>query len=226
MPERSHWRARQKHPRWYWGKLAVCHGLSHHVWQINPREWEQKCVPGQCYQESENGNLFLVSAIKRMRMETCPWLALSGEWEWKLGQCSFSTMVLTISGFLLFNKVILCNMLNYHHTWQNCQYWQRTRFSLCDHLQIYPLTLSASRFLIPDFALLVPVLFPAFIPSPSSSDRNSVWTPSNITSRHFLFQNNRPAMFSIPHCNLPLPQVPVCCLFWLLNLTIQLSCAV
>ena len=138
-------------------------------WSVLSREWEWKLVSGQCYQESENGNLSLVSIIRRVRMETCPWSVLSGEGEWKLvlGQCSFSTMVLTISGFLLFNKVILCDMLNYHHAWQNCQYSQRTRFSLCDHLQIYPLTLSASRFLIPDFALMVPVLFlPLYLPLP------------------------------------------------------------
>ena len=42
---------------------------------------------------------------------------------------------------------------------------------------------------------------------PFLSDRNPLWTPSNRTSRHFFFQNNRPAMFSVPHCCLPLPQV-------------------
>ena len=48
---------------------------------------------------------------------------------------------------------------------------------------------------------------------PFLSDRNPLWTPSNLTSRHFVFQNNGPAMFCTPRCNLPPPQTTVYCLF-------------
>ena len=45
----------------------------------------------------------------------------------------------------------------------------------------------------------------------SVSDRNPLWTHSNQTSRHFFFQNNRPAMFSASQSHLPPPQVSLCC---------------
>ena len=38
-------------------------------------------------------------------------------------------------------------------------------------------------------------------PSPSCPTETSVWIPSNQTSRHFFFQNNRPAVFSAPCCS-------------------------
>ena len=61
--------------------------------------------------------------------------------------------------------------------------------------------LSASRFLVPDIPLLLPAPFfvglaplhgvtPLFLP-----DRNPLWTCSNLTSRLFFFQNNRPPIF-------------------------------
>ncbi len=50
-------------------------------------------------------------------------------------------------------------------------------------------------------------------PSPSCPTESSVWIPSDQTSRHFFFQNNRPTMFSAPCCSLPLLQVSVCYLF-------------
>ena len=68
-----------------------------------------------------------------------------------------------------------------------------TVFSFTHHpvLSTLLLTLPVSRFLVPDFPLLV--LAP-FLPSaplhgmtfPFLSDRNSLWTHSNLTSRHFI----------------------------------------
>ena len=48
-----------------------------------------------------------------------------------------------------------------------------------------------------------------------SSDRNPLWTPSNQTSRHFVFKDNKPAMSSVQRCYLPPPQVSVWRLFQL-----------
>ena len=48
---------------------------------------------------------------------------------------------------------------------------------------------------------------------PFLSDRNPLWTPSDLISRHSFVQNNRAAIFSAPLFHLPLPQVSVCCLF-------------
>ena len=43
--------------------------------------------------------------------------------------------------------------------------------------------------------------------------KHALWRPSNRTTRHFIFQNSRHAMFSAPCCCLSPAQVPVCCLF-------------
>ena len=42
---------------------------------------------------------------------------------------------------------------------------------------------------------------------PFLSDRNPLRTPSDQTTRHFFSQSDRPAMFSVPGCCLPPPQV-------------------
>ena len=42
---------------------------------------------------------------------------------------------------------------------------------------------------------------------PFLSDRNPLRTPSDQTTRHFFSQSERPAMFSVPGCCLPPPQV-------------------
>ena len=61
------------------------------------------------------------------------------------------------------------------------------------------LILPSSRFIVPDFPLLVTMPFSSSSAPrhgtilPFLSDRNSVWTPSNQTSRHFFSQNNRPS---------------------------------
>ena len=39
-----------------------------------------------------------------------------------------------------------------------------------------------------------------------------LWTHLNQISKHVSFQNNTPAMFSVPQCCLPSTQVSVCCL--------------
>ena len=79
------------------------------------------------------------------------------------------------------------------------------------------LIFSASRFLVPNFPLLVFVLnFPLLVPVPNVpllvlapfpfqaplrgttpflSDRNPLWTPSSQTRRHFCSPQNRPAIF-------------------------------
>ena len=52
---------------------------------------------------------------------------------------------------------------------------------------------------------------------PFLPNRNPLWTPSNLTARHFFFPDKikRPSMFSTLCCCLPPPQFPVCCLFQL-----------
>ena len=93
---------------------------------------------------------------------------------------------------------------------------------LCDRLKLYNLPIlsalllipTASRFLTQDFSLLVPVSFLSSTPLrgmtiPFLFNRNSLRTYSNHSSRHFFFQNNKSAMFSVPHCCLPPPQVSV-----------------
>ena len=74
--------------------------------------------------------------------------------------------------------------------------------------------LSASRFLVPDFPLLVPTLFLSSaalhgMTFPFLSDRNHLWTLSNQISRHnyYFSEDNRPATFSTLHCYLRVPQV-------------------
>ena len=64
------------------------------------------------------------------------------------------------------------------------------------------LILSASRFLTSDSPLLVPKSIYVFCPStfPVLSDRNPLWTHSNVTPKYFFSQNCRPAMFSVPCC--------------------------
>ena len=46
-------------------------------------------------------------------------------------------------------------------------------------------------------------------------DRNLLLTPLDLTSRHFFFQNSRPAIVFASRFYLPLPQVPVCYFFQL-----------
>ena len=65
------------------------------------------------------------------------------------------------------------------------------------------LILSASRFLGPDFPLLVPHTFSVFGPSswndlPLPLNRNPLLTPLNQTSRHFSSQNCRPILWHLP----------------------------
>ena len=43
---------------------------------------------------------------------------------------------------------------------------------------------------------------------PFFSDRNALWTPSNLTSGHFFLQNNTPAMFSAPRCYISSTESP------------------
>ena len=98
---------------------------------------------------------------------------------------------------------------------------------LCDSLQLYTLSrctlYSASRFLTPDFPLL---LLAPFLTSPPLhtmifpflSDRNLLWMASNPTSRRFFSKNNRPAMLCVPRCCLPPPgQVSVVLVFIVFN---------
>ena len=45
------------------------------------------------------------------------------------------------------------------------------------------------------------------------SKQYPLWTPSNLTSRHFPVQNNKPATLSTVRCYLPPTQVPVYCIY-------------
>ena len=101
-------------------------------------------------------------------------------------------------------------------------------FSNC--LQLYPpppppppvlptlLILLASRILLPDSPLLVPAccLSSASLrgvtppPPPFLSERNPLWTRSDLTSKYSFSSNNRPAMLSALRRYIPAPQVPVC----------------
>ena len=89
----------------------------------------------------------------------------------------------------------------------------------CAQLLILSLV-SASRFFIPDFPLVVSTPFLSVAPLhgitfPFLSDRNPLWTLLNLASRHFFFQNNRSAMFFALCCRLapPQAQVPICYLY-------------
>ena len=87
-------------------------------------------------------------------------------------------------------KCITCNAPSYlYDCLQNCMP-AHTRHSVSDTL--------ASRFFVPDFLLLVPMLFLSLVlllemTFPFLSDRNPLWTPSDLTWRYFFFQNNKPA---------------------------------
>ena len=66
------------------------------------------------------------------------------------------------------------------------------------------LMLSASIFPKPDFPLLLPVPTPLLSSAslhgmtfPFLSNRSHLWIPSNQTSRHCFFQNNRHAVFQL-----------------------------
>ena len=85
----------------------------------------------------------------------------------------------------------------------------------CAQLLILSLV-SASRFFIPDFPLVVsmPLLWPLYMEWPSLSSLTETLSGLflNLASRHFFFQNNRSAMFFALCCHLPPPhaQVPIC----------------
>ena len=51
------------------------------------------------------------------------------------------------------------------------------------------------------------------------------WTPSNVTLRHFFFQNNTSAMFSAPCCCLPHPKSLFVCKLSLVSSVSMLACA-
>ena len=84
---------------------------------------------------------------------------------------------------------------------------------LFTHHPVLSALLPASRFLAPDFPLLVPSSFLSSVPLhgmtfPFLSDRNPLLTPSDQTSGQFFSQNYRPAMFSISCCSLQLSLHP------------------
>ena len=86
-------------------------------------------------------------------------------------------------------------------------------------LSAHLLILSACRFLVPDSPLFFPAPFLSFGPHawvafPFLFVRNSLWTPSSQTLRHFFSKNVD--LFSVPCCCLD-PQnidlsIPCCCL--------------
>ena len=121
---------------------------------------------------------------------------------------------------LLCQSATHCSILPLWEMWLSSTLHTHSYSPLCFWYS-HSVTVSASRFRIPDFIAVGSYAFPSsatlhrlsFLFLSESNDRNPLRTHSNQTLRHFFFQTNKPALFSTLCCCLSPPQIPVYCLF-------------